>query len=70
LDLIIEDEGGNRLVESKRGHRVRTPSEEAEIMEEVLDAEVTEAEAINAAKDDKLTTMGKELVQELGWAFC
>ena len=30
LDLIIEDEGGDALVESKRGKLYRAPSEEAE----------------------------------------
>ena len=36
LDLIIDDEGGNRKVESKRGKLFRAPPEEAEVIEDVL----------------------------------
>ncbi len=41
LDLIIEDEGGDDLVESKRGKLYRAPSEEAED----LDSDENENEA-------------------------
>ena len=34
LDLIIEDNGGDRLIESKRGKLFREPSGEAEDLEE------------------------------------
>lgn len=70
LDLINHNEDGNRLVDSKRGRLFRAPLEEAEITEEVLNAEATEANAIDAAEADELTTMGKELVRKLGGGFC
>ena len=70
LDLIIDDEGGGRLVELKRGTLFRAPLEEAEIIEEVLDAEVTEANAIDAAEAEELTKMGKEIARKLGGSFC
>ena len=34
LDLIIEDKGGDRLIESKRGKLFREPSPEAEDLDE------------------------------------
>ena len=70
LDLIIDNEGDDRLVESTRGKFFRAPSEEAEIIKKVLDAEVTEANAINAAETNELRTMGEELAHELGGSFC
>ena len=45
LDLIIEDEGGNTKVESKRGKLYREPSHEAEVLD-VDDEEPTEADLI------------------------
>ena len=41
LDLIIEDKGGNRKVESRRGKLFFVPSDKAK----VLDAPVNEAQA-------------------------
>ena len=70
LDLIIDDGGDNRLVKSKRGKLFCAPSEEAEITKEVLNAEATEADAIDAAEADELTMMGEELTRKLGGAFC
>ena len=70
MDLTINGEGSGRLVESKRGKLFRAPSEEAEIIKDVLDAEGTEADAIGVAEADKLTTMGEEIVRTLGGAFC
>ena len=52
LDLIIDDEGGNRLVESKRGKLYRAPPEEAEVIEEVLEAEETTGDAADEAELD------------------
>ena len=55
LDLIIEDEGGNAKVESKRGKLYREPSPEAECLEEeeedATDADV-EAEEIAELEAD------------------
>ena len=45
LDLIIEDEGGDAKVESKRGKLYREPSHEAEVLD-VDDEEPTEADLI------------------------
>ena len=39
LDLIIEDNGGNRLVETKRGKLYRAPSAKIENLEEEDDDE-------------------------------
>ena len=39
LDLIIEDKGGNRLVETKRGKLYQAPSAETEDLEEEDDDE-------------------------------
>jgi hypothetical protein len=36
LDLIIDDKGGNRLVESKRGKLCRAPSEEQRSLRKFL----------------------------------
>ena len=33
LDLIIDDDGGNRLVETKRGKLYRAPSVEVELFD-------------------------------------
>ena len=52
LDLIIDDEGGNRLVESKRGKLYRASPEEAEVIEEVLEAEETTGDAADEADLD------------------
>ena len=47
LDLIIEDDGGNRKVETKRGKLFRAPSDEAEILDEdEEEEELTEAQEI------------------------
>ena len=70
LDLIIENKGSDRFVESKRRKLFRAPSEEAGIIEEVPNAKVTEADAINAAETADLTTMGKKRMREFGGAFC
>ena len=47
LDLIIEDEGGDRLVESRRGKLFRAPTDEVEDMvtELAVAAEEGESEA-------------------------
>ena len=57
-------------MELKRGKLFHAPLEEAEIIKEVLDAEVTEADTIDAAEADELTTMGEEIARELGGAIC
>ena len=46
LDLIIEDEGGNTKVESKRGKLYSAPAAKAEVLEE--NQEVSD-KAINMA---------------------
>ena len=47
LDLIIEDNGGNRKVETKRGKLFRAPPDEAEILDEdEEEEELTEAQEI------------------------
>ena len=48
LDLIIEDNGGNRLVETKRGKLYRAPSAEIENLEEEVDDEDDEEGEIDA----------------------
>ena len=50
LDLIIEDEGGNAKVETKRGKLFSEPSREAECLEE--DDETTEEDEIAEADAD------------------
>ena len=52
LDLIIDDDGGNRLVESKRGKLFHAPPEEAEVIEDVLDEEETDTDILDAAEVD------------------
>ena len=47
LDLIIEDEGGDRLVESRRGKLYRAPADEAEDL--VTEVEVAEEEGESEA---------------------
>ena len=70
LDLIIDVEGSASLVESKRGTFFRAPSEAAEIIEGVLDAEVTEVDVINTVEADKLTVVGNEIARKLRRVFC
>ena len=52
------------------GKLFRLLLEEAEIIKELLDVEVTEADAIDAAEADKLTTMGEEIPRKVGGTFC
>ena len=52
LGLIIDDGDGNRLVESKRGKLFRAPSDEAEIIEDMLDEEETELDLLKEAEID------------------
>ena len=52
LDLIIDDEGGNRKVESKRGKLFRAPPEEAEVIEDVLDVPETDGDGADEADLD------------------
>ena len=47
LDLIIEDDGGNRKVESKRGKLFRAPPEEPECVRDVVDREETVVDAVD-----------------------
>ena len=49
--MIIEDEGGNTKVESKRGKLYREPSHEAEVLD-VDDEEPTEADVIAELEAD------------------
>ena len=53
LDLIIEDEGGDRLVESRRGKLFRAPTDEVEDMvtelATIAEEGESEADAIAAA---------------------
>jgi hypothetical protein len=72
LDLIINNNGDNRLVELKSGKLFITPPEEAEIIKEALDTETMEADtiaAIDAAEEEELDTTGEELTHEFGWVF-
>ena len=57
-------------MESKRGNLFYALSEEAEINEEVLNAEATETGAINAVEAHELATMVEVLARKLGGAFC
>ena len=50
LDLIIEDEGGDRLVESRRGKLYGAPSDEAEVLDAPVGEEQAEEEAIEAVE--------------------
>ena len=53
LDLIIEDEGGNRKVETKRGKLFRAPEAEVEDLEEEEEEQTTEAHEIaNSEMED------------------
>ena len=52
LDLIIDDEGGNRKVESKRGKLFRAPPEEAEVIEDVLNVPETDGNGADEADLD------------------
>ena len=52
LDLIIEDDGGNQLVESKRGKLFRAPPDEAEVIEDVVNEEDTDGDSLDAAEVD------------------
>ena len=70
LDVIIDDNGGNRTEESKRGKLSRDPPEEVEIIQEDLNAKTTEADAIDAAEADELDTVDEKLACELGGSFC
>ena len=58
LDLIVEGEGGDGMVEAKRGKLFRAPPEEAEVIEDVLEEEETELDWIHEAD------------AELGGALC
>ena len=51
----------------EEGKFFRAPSEEAGTIEKVLDVEVIEADVIDAAETDELTTMGEEITRKLGW---
>ena len=51
LDLIIEDDGGNRKVESKRGKLFRAPPEEPECIHDVVSREET---VMDAADEEDL----------------
>ena len=53
LDLIIEDEGGNGLVESKRGKLFSAPSAEAETPEFDDDEAAIEAAEIGAIEAEE-----------------
>ena len=46
LDLIIEDDGGNRKVESKRGKLFRAPPDHDECIDEEVRADETPADAV------------------------
>lgn len=50
LDLIIEDEGGDRLIESRRGKLYGAPSDEAEVLDMLVGEAQAEEEAIAAVK--------------------
>ena len=53
LDLIVEDEGGNRKVETKRGKLFRAPEAEVEDLEEEEEEQTTEAQEIaNSEMED------------------
>ena len=54
LDLIIEDEGGDRLAESRRGKLFRAPIDEAEdiVTNLAVAAEEGESEADDTATAD------------------
>ena len=53
LDLIIEDEGGNRKVETKRGKLFRAPEAEVEDLEKEEEQVTTEAQEIaNSEMED------------------
>ena len=52
LDLIIDDDSGNRLVKSKRGKLFRAPPDEAEIIKDVLNEEETELDLLEEAEID------------------
>ena len=52
LNLIIDDAGDNRLVETKRGKLFRAPPDEADIIEDVLDEEETELDLLKEAEID------------------
>ena len=56
LDLIIKDNGGVRLVESKRGKLYRAPSDEMETLEEET--------PIRRDKDNKLTEAEIDLLDQ------
>lgn len=71
LDLIIDDEGGDRLIESKRGKLYRAPPEEAEVIEEVLEAEETAGDAADEADlDIDVHAEGDALARAEGGAYC
>ena len=50
-------------MELKRGKLFHAPLEEAEIIKEIVDAETTEADVIDATEADELETMGEELTR-------
>ena len=52
LDLIIEDEGGDRKVVAKRGKIFRVPAEKAKVIKDVIREEETEEEWIDATDTD------------------
>ena len=47
LDLIVEDEGGNKMVEAKTGKLFHAPPEEAEVVKDVLEEEETKVDWID-----------------------
>ena len=52
LDLIIADNGGDRLIESNRGKLFRAPSDETEDLEENDPAPPVDPEELTAAQID------------------
>ena len=52
LDLIIEDDGGNRLVESKRGKLFCAPPDEAEVIEDMVNEEGMDGDSLDATEVD------------------
>ena len=72
LDLIIDDDGGNRKVESQRGKLFRAPPEEAEVIEDVLADPETAGDGADEADLDVAPGFVEEeaLAESLGGAFC
>ena len=67
LDLIIDDDGGNQKVESKRGKLFRAPSEHDECINDLVDPNREESAADAVDKEDLNAEPGLDEESDAAW---